>query len=813
LTGPILSFMMSSVKQISFGFLIILLSTALLVSCSGVEPVPPTQTATATWTPLPTHTPTPTATPTPTTNLFLDAAEQAEFNGDWDRALAGYDQAVAFALDPEEIVRAELGRGRTLIQQGDLAGAVQSISAFMALDLGEGMLAALLLRAEAQEQLGNYAEAAQDFATAAGQVEIPLQDWILEREGDAWSYAGFQEESSAAYKRALEVLFDEADFNLEFKYARSLDRLDEKEQALEHYRLIYSTYDEPIIKAQMDFLIGKALQWLGDSESANTAFYDAVVNYPETVDAYSSLLALLNDGYPVNDLARGIVYFYADEYLAAQNAFERYILSDPEGHAGIVHHYLALIYRNQGDYQSALDEWDLLIATHPGDENIPLAWEEQVRTLWAYLEQYTESWELSLAFHSFDPSHPRAAEFLYDAAAIAEMGGQLNEAIELWDRVANEHPTYERAHEARFMSGIASFRLGENAKALDTFERALEAASTPADRAADQLWIGKTYVALGQTDQALEEWQFALASDPGGYYGLRADDLLAGRAPFTTQPNYKFPQDISALRVEGETWLKQTFGLMPELDLSDLGSDLTSHPRVLRGDALWDIGAHAQAKREFNILRDEIDGNPEYMYRLMNHLVDLGLYQPAIYLSADLLDLAGLASERASEANAYLSYIRFGPYFKELIINEAVSTDFDALFIFSVNRQESLFEGFATSYAAARGLMQIIPSTGEYLWSIAGWPADFTIDDLFRPIVSVHYGVLYLEEQREFFDGDLFATLAAYNAGPGNSLAWVLEAQGDPDLFLEIIRIQQPQDYIRSIYWAFRQYQMLYVTP
>jgi soluble lytic murein transglycosylase len=805
--------MMSSVKNINHGVLIVLFSTALLVSCSAAEPMPPTETPTVTWTPLPTHTATPTATPTPTTNLFLDAAEQAEFNGDWDRALAGYEQAVAFALDPEEIVRAELGRGRTLIQQGELAGALQSISAFLALDLGEGLLEAHLLRAEAQEQLGNYPEAAKDFATAAGLVDIPLQDWILEREGDAWSYAGLQEESSAAYKRALDVLFDEADFNLEYKYARSLDRLGEKELALEQYRLIYSTYDEPIIKAQMDFLIGKVLQWLGDSESANIAFYDAVVNYPDTVDAYSSLVALLNDGYPVNDLTRGIVDFYADEYLSAQTAFERYIFSDPEGHAGIVHHYLALIYRNQGDYQSALEEWDLLIETHPGDENIPLAWEQQVRILWAYLDQYPESWELSLAFHTLDPSHPRAAEFLYDAAVIAEIGGQLDVAIELWDRVANEHPTYERAHEARFKSGITSFRLGENAQALDTFQKAFETASTPADKAADQLWIGKTYVALGQTDQAHVAWQFAIASDPGGYYGLRADDLLGGRAPFTSQPNYEFPEDVAALRIEGEAWLKRTFGLTPELDLSDLGSDLMSHPRVLRGDVLWDIGFHAQAKREFNLLRDEIDGNPELMYRLMNHLVELGLYQPAIYLSADLLNLAGLASERASDVSAYLSYIRFGPYFKELILNEAETADFDALFILSVNRQESLFESFATSYAAARGLMQIIPSTGEYLWSIAGWPSDFTIDDLFRPIVSVHYGVLYLEEQRELFDGNLFATLAAYNAGPGNSLAWVLEAQGDPDLFLEIVRIQQPQDYIRSIYWAYRQYQALYVTP
>jgi soluble lytic murein transglycosylase len=806
--------MMTSVTQPKIGlFLLGLMVACFCVSCRGSDPLPPTATPTITWTPEPTATPTATPTPTPSSNLFLEAAERAEFNGDWDRALAGYDQAIVFALEPSEVVRAEIGRGRTLIAKGYLSEAVQSLSAFLALDLGEGALAAYLLRAEAQEQLGNYSEAAQDFAAAAGITEIPLQDWIIERQADAWSYAGLQEESSTTYKHALDVLFDPNDFNLEIKYARSLDRLGEKAVALEQYRAIYARYDEPVIKAQMDYLMGRAMLWLGDNEGASSAFFDAVQNYPQTADAYSSLVALIDSGAPVNDLLRGIIDYYADEYLAAQTAFERYIMADPEGHAGIVHHYLALIYRNQGEYQTALDEWDLLIDTHPGDENIPLAWEQKVFTLWAYLDQYQAAWELSLAFHELDPTHPRAPEFLFDAAAIAEMGGELSIASELWDRVADQYISYERAHEARFMSGVTKFRLGENAAALSTFQKALETAVSPLEKSADQLWIGKTYVALGEATQAQSSWQFAYAEDPGGYYGLRADDLLNGRAPFTSLGTAQFPEDLSQIRSDGEVWLRNTFGLPQDLDLSDLGLQLANHPRVLRGDVLWQIGAYAQAKLEFNALRNEIDGDPEAMYRLMNHLVELGLYQPAIYLSADLLALAGLENKPATEAPTYMSYIRFGPYFGDLILNEAANANFDGLFILSVARQESLFESFATSYAAARGLMQIIPSTGEYIASLAAWPPDFTIDDLFRPIVSVHYGVRYLIEQRELFKGDLYAALAAYNAGPGNSLAWMAQAQGDPDLFLEIVRIQQPQDYIRSIYWAYRQYQSLYVTP
>jgi soluble lytic murein transglycosylase len=191
----------------------------------------------------------------------------------------------------------------------------------------------------------------------------------------------------------------------------------------------------------------------------------------------------------------------------------------------------------------------------------------------------------------------------------------------------------------------------------------------------------------------------------------------------------------------------------------------------------------------------------------------LGLYQPAIYAAKQILDLAGMPESQTWHAPAYFNHIRFGPYFGELILPEALEQGFDGLFLLSVARQESLFEGFATSYAAARGLMQIIPSTGQEVADRLGWPPGYDQDDLYRPLVSVRLGTQYLAEQRDRFDGDLYAALSAYNAGPGNGMAWKALAPDDPDLFLEIVRLGQPQTYIRVIYWAYRHYCDLYVTP
>jgi soluble lytic murein transglycosylase len=63
---------------------------------------------------------------------------------------------------------------------------------------------------------------------------------------------------------------------------------------------------------------------------------------------------------------------------------------------------------------------------------------------------------------------------------------------------------------------------------------------------------------------------------------------------------------------------------------------------------------------------------------------------------------------------------------------------------------------------------------------------------------------------RTYFDGDMFATLAAYNAGPGNVIRWREKADNDPDLFLEIIPYEETRRYLRNIYTFYRIYESLY---
>jgi membrane-bound lytic murein transglycosylase F len=78
--------------------------------------------------------------------------------------------------------------------------------------------------------------------------------------------------------------------------------------------------------------------------------------------------------------------------------------------------------------------------------------------------------------------------------------------------------------------------------------------------------------------------------------------------------------------------------------------------------------------------------------------------------------------------------------------------------------QESRFDPQAESWAGARGLMQILPTTGEL----------FGVQDLHAVDTSIHTGVRYLAWLQERFEPDLtvqdrmWFTLAAYNAGLGH---------------------------------------------
>jgi hypothetical protein len=103
------------------------------------------------------------------------------------------------------------------------------------------------------------------------------------------------------------------------------------------------------------------------------------------------------------------------------------------------------------------------------------------------------------------------------------------------------------------------------------------------------------------------------------------------------------------------------------------------------------------------------------------------------------------------------------------IVNECRKADYDPLFVAAVINAESTFRSQSTSNRGARGLMQILPTTGKYISQKKdiAWTDDYQLHD---PDYNIRVGIQYLKYLEKMFSGNREKVLIAYNWGPGNLL-------------------------------------------
>jgi soluble lytic murein transglycosylase len=772
----------------------------------------PTLTPTATLPPpTPTLTPTalPTATPTPIPAQRIANGDQALYYGDYEAALQAYTEGLTASTDPELQSAALLGQGRVYFEDGYYPGALDALRAVTENYPDSPYRAdAFFFLGETYMALNRFVEAADAYLNYWMLRPGVIDAYIGERRGDALFNAGSYSQAMMDYQAAVNSERLPSDFVLEIKLARAYAASGDYSTALVMYNDLYSRTGNDYLKAQIDYLLGQMYANMGQTQDAYTAYLDAVDNYPLAYYAYLSLVELVNAGYPVDELQRGIVDYHAGEYGAALAAFERYLSgapADPKSAA----YYKGLILRSQIDYAGAVAQWDTILQ---GSSDHPLwdeAWEQKGYTLWAFMDRYADGQQTLLDFVNAAPGHPRAAEFLFDAARVAERDQRLEEAARLWERMSVEYPNSDYVLQSLMLAGLARYRLGDYGAAQSDFWLAQSLATDQTERAAAYFWLGKTAAAQGDDSTALANFQQTAALDPTGYYSERSRDLISGRPPFAPPEVFDVGQDRTTEIAEAENWMRQTFGYPTETDFSVPGG-LDSDPRYQRGKELWRLGLYAEAVEEFDTLREEVAGDPINSYRIALMMEQIGAYRQAVLAARRVLDLAGMNDASSLTAPALFSHLRFGTYFSEIVIPAAEEFGFHPLFVWSVMRQESLFEPFVDSAADARGLMQIIPPTGADIAGKMGWPPDYVVDDLYRPLISLRMGLFYLAGLRDAFGGDVYAALAAYNGGPGNASAWLELANGDPDLFLESIRFDETRRYLMGIYEIFDIYHRIY---
>lgn len=796
-----------------FGLILALVLTA----CNGVSiPISSGQTATPSMTHTPDAPPPPTATVTPVPIptvpplIRIQTGEQALFYGDYETARREFESAYREGGSPQVQAAALWGLARTEYADGRPATALTSLQQLVTGFPDSTFIPyANFLMGKANYELGRYQAAADNYNIYLELRPGVLDAYVQELRGTALFDHGDFPEALEAYNKAMAAARIDDTLDLEIKIAQTRIKIGDYATALAMYESIFTRTDNDYVKAQMDYLAGLALQEVGQTDLAHEKYLHAVENYPLSYYSYLALVDLVSVEVPVSDLNRGLVDYYAGQYDVALAAFDRHIEAgfDTDGTA---RYYRALTQRELQNYEIAIQGLTTFITDYPDHPRWGDAWSDKAYTQWFYLGDGLNGAQTYLDFVDAAPTRLEAVDFLMSAARLLEREGRLEEAALVWQRVADEYPDNLQSSQALFLAGIAQYRQGDYDLALPIFQRSLLLSAEKEEQARAYLWVGKTQEQLGDRAATQTAWQQAQSIDPSGYYSERARDLLTGRAPFEPPPIYNIDIDLDAERADAAVWVRVTFDLPPGADLEGLGS-LAGDLRIVRGTEFWELGLYEEARLEFENLREFVSASPENSFRLANYMLELGLYRSAIFAARQVLTLAGLEEQSVSlSAPPYFNHIRYGIYYADLIVLDAETYGLHPLLLFSVVRQESLFESFVRSPAGARGLMQIIPSTGADIAKAMGWPVDFDPNDLYSPYVSVRLGSRYLDTNRDSLDGDLYAALAAYNAGPGNAVAWKDLAGGDQDLLLEVIRFQETRDYIRYIYEIYTIYRTLY---
>ncbi len=149
------------------------------------------------------------------------------------------------------------------------------------------------------------------------------------------------------------------------------------------------------------------------------------------------------------------------------------------------------------------------------------------------------------------------------------------------------------------------------------------------------------------------------------------------------------------------------------------------------------------------------------------------------------------------------------PFAHELV-STAAADGVDPRLLLAIMRQESRFRPDAKSNAAARGLMQFIPTTSSHIAGELGRD-NFRQDDLYFPQTAIRFGSRYLADLFSVFPAQTEAVVASYNGGEDNMKRWFNRTRsGLADRYVPEILYSQSKDYVQKVMASYRVYCFLY---
>ena len=345
-----------------------------------------------------------------------------------------------------------------------------------------------------------------------------------------------------------------------------------------------------------------------------------------------------------------------------------------------------------------------------------------------------------------------AADLRWEKAQAAAEQGQWTEAWKWAGQVVQENPDSEWAPEAAF-------------------------------------WVGKWAKKLGKAREATRAFNYVLRRYPESYYAWRSAVQLG----WDVGDFHTVRRQSPALQQQRRrTPLPRGSAMVQELYL--LGQDYDAW-------SLWQV--------EFKNAK-----TPTVAEQFTDGVLKIGVghYLNGIFLLENLDWRATADGDFTADVainTATHAYTRYPFPYYDAIRAWAHQRQLNPLLVISLMRQESRFQPAITSVAGAKGLMQVMPATAQWIAN----QTDIDTYELTNPQDSIKLGTWYLSYTHgEYADNSMFA-IASYNAGPGNVASWI-DRFGieDLDTFVTQIPFPETKGYVTSVFENYWNYLRLYNT-
>ncbi len=226
-------------------------------------------------------------------------------------------------------------------------------------------------------------------------------------------------------------------------------------------------------------------------------------------------------------------------------------------------------------------------------------------------------------------------------------------------------------------------------------------------------------------------------------------------------------------------------------------------------------GDYIRQQNPYTVLSEKsTDATPVVKQRTLIVFTVLAAFILAGLWVGQLIFSAQTEAVYASRAAAAKTVADKHPFsYRDLIETQATKNNLHPAFVAAIVLNESSFNPSAESYKGARGLMQMMPDTAEWVYDQIGNGTGYTFDLMYNAEQNVTYGCWYVAYLSDKFGGDPVLVAAAFHSGQTNVYNWLNNSAYSSDqktIKLENLPDGNTKAYVQKVINAFAAYRRLY---